>query len=61
MPFPEHIALALPVAVAYFLLQPFGYGYVGAELATAYFAWCTIDRWDIVNESLTTMLVERGL
>ena len=47
---------AIVAAVAYLVLMPFGYGYVGAELVGAYSAWCTINQWETVNQSLAEYL-----
>lgn len=54
-------AALLLMLAAYLVLMPFGYGYIGAELAAAYYAWCTIQQWDAVNDRLTNMLEQYGL
>lgn len=54
-------AALLLMLAAYLVLMPFGYGYIGAELAAAYYAWCTIQQWEMVNDRLTNMLEQYGL
>ena len=53
-------AAMIPVVIAYLLLMPFGYGYVGAELVAAYFVWTTINQWEMVNLHLSEMLDKHG-
>ena len=48
-------------AVAYFLLRPFGVGYIGAELMCGYLGYSTAYRWETVTASLDAMLEESGL
>ena len=37
------------VLFAYFVGHWFGYGYVGAELATGYAVWMTAYRWELLE------------
>ena len=47
-------------AVAYFILMPFGYGYVGAELAAGFLIWNTAYRWEFINEHFAAQLEANG-
>ena len=52
---------ALVAGICYVLLMPFGYGYVGAELAAGWYAWQTAYRWEFINAYLAEMLESSGL
>ena len=47
---------ALMAGICYLVLMPFGYGYVGAELAAGWYAWQTAYRWEFINAYLAEML-----
>jgi len=42
------VSFLIVVALGWLFLMPFGYGYIGAELLSAYTAWCVIHGWDNV-------------
>lgn len=51
----------LLTAVAYFILRPFGVGYIGAELMCGYLAFSTAYRWEVVAAVLNEMLEQDNL
>ena len=60
MTFGYVLAITVFTALAYLLLMPFGYGYLGAELCTGYLLWSTAYRWDHINEQFAARLEAGG-
>lgn len=49
-------ACLILAVISHLILMPFGYGYIGSELMTAYCVWTTVLNWEVVVDAYNNQM-----